>query len=206
MLRRRSPGDAAASRGLGVRPWGGRACRCGGGGGSTPAPFTRGHNSRPFPPSPGKGDGDAALGTGRTGGCSLGASGDQPRGRVPPRSVLGDPPRDLGGSAGSSGGRRYRHAGRGMRGGAGSPGGSVPAGGTLPRSPGAAGAKPRRAGGAGGVGAAYFVVKLSGPKTPRFTPKTSAGAGRGRRPCEAVPEGGPRPWDTGGDIFARFVA
>lgn len=73
-----------------------------------------------------------------------------------------------------------------MRGAAGSRARPGPTAGASARSPGTARAKRRRAPGAVGLGAVDFVVMLNGPKAQRFSPKTSAGARWGARPCPRV--------------------
>lgn len=157
-----------------------------GGGRSTPAPFTRGQKSRPFSPSPGKGDAELGnrsgleVAAGRAwpwvqAGTSLG--GAYPDSSPPPphpRSVAGDPPRDLGG-VGVGGSAGTDPPGRGCS------GGSGPAGGAPTRSLGTVGAKFHRAAGAGGVGVTEFVtVPAAAPKPPRFSPKNERGGREGK--------------------------
>lgn len=161
-------------------------------------PGTPGHNSHR----------DVGLGTCWAGGGSrvspvLGSS-EINRGSAShsPRT-WGPAPGIWGSSAGASRCCRSRPGEPGMRGAAGSRPRSGPTAGASARSPGSARAKRRRAQGAVGLGAADFVVVLSDPKAQHFGPKNERG---GQVGSGTMPEGAPRPWDTGGDISARSVA
>lgn len=170
-----------------------------GDGGSTSAPrSTPGHNSH----------GDEGLATGRAGGGSrvspaLRSSGDQPRERVPPSPCLGTLSRHSGeqrrslpllpvpaGKAGNAGGSGEPSTAR------------ANCGNLSPFPPGCEGQTPQSTGSCQPRGRLF----RCGAQWPQSAAFHSQNERRGQVGSGTMPEGAPRPWDTGGDISAPFAA
>lgn len=182
-----------------------------GGGRSTPAPFTRGQKSRPFSPSPGKGDAELGnrsgleVAAGRAwpwvqAGTSLG--GAYPDSSPPPPTPglwLGTLPGIWGGWVWGAAPVPTRRAG-------GAAAARDPLGEPRPVPSGPWGPNSTEQRGLEASGSPNSLRCRQLPPNHRVSaPKTSAGAGRGREPDGTVPEGAPRPWDSGVGISARFV-